>query len=284
MNRLLHSHPRATSLCAAALSLPCLLAACSSQAVEPAASENKSVSSTTSTPTAEASSTQADDTTKAAASDEATRVGKATSADEVGAVAEAAPAKAAGYTQDREVPPGMTEAQMKKIWVPIPPANFAVGKNPRVRLTTSKGAVVLALDPKAAPLHTRSFVYLSKRGYFDNTTFHRWADLTGQGGAIIQGGDPLSRSEATREMAGTGGPGYRIPRERNQLTHKALVIAAARTQDPDSAGSQFYITQAPTDFLDEGDGYTVFGRVVEGGEVAKKLRQDDKILRAQVLK
>lgn len=275
MNRLLQS--RAIPFCAAALALPCLLTACSSQAEEPATSgNNTSASTTTSNTSAPTDAAQAD------AAQPVDATSPAPSADT--APSEAAPAQAAGYREDRQVPPGVTEEQMKKIWVPIPPANFAVGKNPRVRLTTSKGPIVVALDPKAAPLHTRSFVYLSKRGYFDNTVFHRWADLTGAGGAIIQGGDPLSRDAATRQLAGTGGPGYRIPRERNALTHKALVIAAARTQDPDSAGSQFYITQAPTEFLDEGDGYTVFGRVVEGGETAKKLRQGDKILRAQVLK
>ena len=280
MNRLIST--RAIPFYAAALALPCLLTACSSQAEEPATgSNNTSASTTTSGTSAPADAAQAD---AAQAVDATSPAPAAEAAQAEAAPSEAAQAQAAGYREDRQAPPGMTEEQMKKIWVPIPPANFAVGKNPRVRLTTSKGPIVVALDPKAAPLHTRSFVYLSKRGYFDNTVFHRWADLTGAGGAIIQGGDPLSRDAATREMAGTGGPGYRIPRERNALTHKALVIAAARTQDPDSAGSQFYITQAPTEFLDEGDGYTVFGRVVEGGETAKKLRQGDKILRAQVLK
>jgi cyclophilin family peptidyl-prolyl cis-trans isomerase len=191
------------------------------------------------------------------------------------------------YRVDKSIPDGAPPAiakALRGIMVPPPPASLQIGPRPRVKLVTSKGSILLELNPAQAPLHSRSFVYLAKRGYFNNTTFHRWADLTGQGGTIIQGGDALSRSSATREYAGIGSPGYTIPRERNRLKHGALVLAAARSADPNSAGSQFYITQAPTLFLDEGDGYTVFGRVVQGAPVAKKLRQNDRILRAQVVK
>lgn len=164
----------------------------------------------------------------------------------------------------------------------------------RVRLVTSKGPIVLALNGKAAPHHVRSFVYLSRRGFYNGTTFHRYADLlegSGQKGPIIQGGDPLTRNPRTLKALidagagpGIGGPGYQVPRERNNLKHDKLVIAAARSQDPNSAGSQFYITQAPVYFLDEGDGYTVFGKVVEGAANALKLAQGDKITRVEVLK
>jgi peptidyl-prolyl cis-trans isomerase B (cyclophilin B) len=171
--------------------------------------------------------------------------------------------------------------------VPPPPKNMKVPDKVRVRLETSKGPITVELNGKEAPLHVKSFLYLSKRGYFNGTRFHRFADLmegSGQGpGRIIQGGDPLSKKEETRAEAGTGGPGYQIPRERNALKHDRLVIAAARTQDPDSAGSQFYITQDPVYFLDEGDGYTVFGKVVEGQANALKLRQNDVLKRATVL-
>lgn len=273
MNRSIFS--RALSLGAAALALPCLLTACSSQAQEPANSASPTVADAPAPTTATSTNSTASATegTTPEASPVATASDTAADA-----------ASKPSYKVDHQAPPGMTEAQMKKIWVPTPPASFALGAKPRVRLVTSKGAIVVALDPKAAPLHAKSFVYLAKRGYFDGTLFHRWADLTGAGGAIIQGGDPLSRDPKTRPMAGMGGPGYSIPREHNSLKHDALVIAAARSSDPDSAGSQFYIIQAPTYFLDEGDGYTVFGKVTEGGDVAKKLRQDDKIIKAQVLK
>ena len=80
---------------------------------------------------------------------------------------------------------------------------------------------------------------------------------------------------------GLGGPGYNVPLETSDLKHDKLVIAAARSNDPDSAGSQFYITQGATHFLD--GQYTVFGKVVEGGDVALKLQQDDKLISAKVL-
>jgi cyclophilin family peptidyl-prolyl cis-trans isomerase len=186
-------------------------------------------------------------------------------------------------------PPGVTQA-MGSTKVPPPPMTV-VPAIVRVRMVTSKGPIVLALNGKAAPHHVRSFVYLSRRGFYNGTIFHRHADLTGQQGFIIQGGDPLTRNPQTLKALtdagggpGIGGPGYQVPRERNNLKHDKLVIAAARSQDPDSAGSQFYITQAPVYFLDEGDGYTVFGKVVEGAANALKLAQDDKVTRVEVLK
>lgn len=196
---------------------------------------------------------------------------------------------ASPYRVVDEMPDGATPdvAQaMRSTKVPPPPM-AAVPAMVRVRLVTSKGPIVLALNGKAAPHHVRSFVYLSRRGFYNGTTFHRYADLlegSGQKGPIIQGGDPLSRKPQTLNYAGIGGPGYQVPRERNNLKHDKLVIAAARSQDPDSAGSQFYITQAPVYFLDEGDGYTVFGKVVEGAANALKLAQGDKITRVEVLK
>lgn len=173
------------------------------------------------------------------------------------------------------IPPEIQEA-LKKAAVPPPPLNTKLADKVKVVLETSRGPITLELDAKAAPLHVRSFVYLAGKGFFDGTSFHRYADLSGDGkGFIIQGGDPLSKKPATRNFAGVGGPGYEIPREYNDLKHEKLVIAAARSQDPDSAGSQFYITQGAVPFLDEG--YTVFGKVVDGKDAAMKLRQDDSI-------
>lgn len=172
-------------------------------------------------------------------------------------------------------PPGI-----EKLIVPPPPIGFKVPANAKVKFDTTKGTFTIQLNTKEAPLHTKSFYYLVKRGFYNGITFHRYADLTMQGGYIIQGGDPFTRSAETKMYAGQGGPGYEIPRERNKLTHEKLVIAAARSQDPDSAGSQFYFTFAPVPFLDEGDGYTVFGKVVEGGNNVLKLREDDVIKKA----
>ena len=201
--------------------------------------------------------------------------------------AEVPAAEGAKTYRKAETPPGAPPeyvAMLKKVAVPMPPKDFKVAAMPRLKVTTNKGSFTLQLNAKEAPLHTKSFVYLAKRGFYDGTIFHRFADLTGQGGNIIQGGDPLSKSAETRQYAGQGGPGYEVPREHNKLTHEKLVIAMARSSDPDSAGSQFYITQAAVPFLDEGDGYTVFGKVVSGDDVAMKLRQDDSIKKIEVLK
>lgn len=152
-------------------------------------------------------------------------------------------------------------------------------------MTTTRGPITLELNGKLAPLHVKSFVYLSQRGFYDNTVFHRHANLlepTGEG-YIIQGGDALSKHAQYRELVGQGNPGYSVPNESNSMKHDRLVIAAARTDDPDSAGSQFYITQNAVPFLDEMR-YTVFGRVVSGQENALKLRAEDVIKRVEVLK
>ena len=173
-------------------------------------------------------------------------------------------------------PADLREA-LKKVALPPPPGGATPDKV-RVKMETSRGPITFELDGKAAPLHVKSFAYLAQHGFYNGTRFHRHADLLGNDqGWIIQGGDPLSKSAETQQYSGLGGPGYAVPRERNSLTHKKLVLAMARSSNPDSAGSQFYITQNPVPFLDEGAGYTVFGAVVEGGDNALKLTKDDEI-------
>jgi len=166
---------------------------------------------------------------------------------------------------------GMSEAQRKavlKAAVPPPPDSMPVPIKPTLVITTNKGPITIELDGKAAPLHVKSFVYLAGLKFFNGTTFHRYVP-----DFVIQGGDPLTRDEATRGVGGTGGPGYQIPREVNNLTHEQFAVAAARSSDPDSAGSQFYITLKDVHFLDPN--YTVFGKVTKGQDVVLKLRQDD---------
>ena len=167
---------------------------------------------------------------------------------------------------------------MKQVHQQRPPLATKVPDKVRVVMQTSRGPITLELDGKAAPLHVKSFLYLAGKGFYDGTIFHRHQDLTEDGkGFIVQGGDPLSKIPQAVGLEGRGGPGYEIPRENNKLTHQKLVIAAARTPDPNSAGSQFYITQGAVPFLDEGDGYTVFGKVVAGQDVALKLTKGDKL-------
>jgi cyclophilin family peptidyl-prolyl cis-trans isomerase len=175
------------------------------------------------------------------------------------------------------LPPAAANA-LKKVKVPPPPKSMKVPAKATVVLQTSKGPITVELNGTAAPLHVKSFLYLAQRGFFNGTQFHRY-----EPGFVIQGGDPLSKNEATRQYAGVGGPGYEIPREKNALAHEAMVIAAARSQDPDSAGSQFYFTLKPAPFLDQGEGYTVFGKVVSGEATVLKLRKGDTLKSVTVL-
>jgi len=117
---------------------------------------------------------------------------------------------------------------------------------------TNKGAFSFEFFPKDAPKTVQNFVDLANKGFYDGTIFHRVID-----GFMIQGGDPTG--------TGTGGPGYRIKAEFNKHKHVAGTVAMARSADPDSAGSQFYICVAPAPHLD--GQYTVFGQVTEGLDV-----------------
>ncbi len=211
--------------------------------------------------------------------------------------AKTAPAKAPDktYRVVDEAQPGFPPVIVKelhKLAVAPPPASMKVPEKARLLFSTSKGDITVQLNGKAAPLHVKSFVYLAQKGYFNGTTFHRFADLTGGQGdpaRIIQGGDPLSKNLKFRALAGAGGPGYTIPREYNSLRHDAMVLAMARTANPDSAGSQFYFTLDATPFLDkdqaqDGFGYTVFGKVVKGQNVVLKLQQNDVLKRVSVVK
>ena len=173
---------------------------------------------------------------------------------------------------------------MKKVKQMRPPLKMKVPDKARVIMKTNRGPITLELDGKAAPLHVKSVLYLASKNFYDGIIFHRHADLSEDGKSfIIQGGDPLTKYPDAARMFGRGGPSYVIPRERNALTHEKMVIAAARNGgDPDSASSQFYITQDAVPRLDEGDGYTVFGKVVVGKDVAQKLTEGDKILSVKV--
>ncbi len=184
------------------------------------------------------------------------------------------------YKVADEADPGMPPeliAALDKTKVTPPPKSMTVPKTARVKLETTKGPITIELNGQAAPLHVKNFLYLSKIGFYDATVFHRY-----EPGFVIQGGDPLSKNPALKDYFGTGGPGYQVPRERNSLKHDAMVIAAARSQDPNSAGSQFYFTLKSAPFLDEGDGYTVFGKVVGGAENVLKLRAGDKLKKAEI--
>jgi peptidyl-prolyl cis-trans isomerase B (cyclophilin B) len=182
--------------------------------------------------------------------------------------------------------PAEIVAALKKAKVPPPPATLKVADRQRVQLITSKGTIVVELNPQAAPLHAKSFAYLAGRKFFDGTVFHRYVP-----GFVIQGGDPLTKNPQLKEFFGMGGPGYQVPREFNDLKHEQFVLSAARSSDPDSAGSQFYITLEAQPSLDKDtptsvdpNGYTVFGKVVSGSDVVSKLRAGDKLQSATLVK
>ncbi len=140
---------------------------------------------------------------------------------------------------------------------------------------TSKGPIVLELYTKATPVTAGNFVKLVKKGFYNGQTFHRV-----EPGFVIQAGDPNSKNPKNpqaMQKIGTGGPGYSIKLEPAALKfrHTPGVIAMARTADPDSAGSQFYITIGAAPFLD--GQYAVFGKVLKGQDVAQRIQQWDKI-------
>jgi peptidyl-prolyl cis-trans isomerase B (cyclophilin B) len=125
------------------------------------------------------------------------------------------------------------------------------------------GEIVLRFFPDVAPNHVKNFIKLAQEKFYDGTTFHRVIP-----GFMIQGGDPNSKSP-DRSSHGMGGPGHRVKAEFNSKPHKRGILSMARSNDPDSAGSQFFICVNDAHFLDWK--YTVFGEVVSGMEVADKI-------------
>ena len=121
--------------------------------------------------------------------------------------------------------------------------------------------------PQDAPKTVENFVTLAQRGFYDNLTFHRVVP-----DFVVQGGCPKGN--------GTGGPGYTIPAEFNKQKHIRGSVAMARSQHPDSAGSQFYILRKPARGLD--GQYTVFGRVTRGLELVDAIKLGDRIKTVKV--
>ncbi len=146
--------------------------------------------------------------------------------------------------------------------------NFTPGEIKKMAATTAiietrLGNIELKFFPEVAPNHVKNFIDLAKKGFYDGTIFHRVIP-----GFMIQGGDPNSKSP-DRARHGTGGPGYSLKAEFNEKSHKRGTLSMARSNDPNSAGSQFFLCVAPASFHDKQ--YTVFGEVVSGMEVADKI-------------
>src|ERR1700688_3490537 len=136
----------------------------------------------------------------------------------------------------------------------------AEAKTALARITTPKGEIVFKFYPNEAPLHSAAFIKLARAGFYDGLTFHRV-----EPGFVIQGGDPAGN--------GTGGPGYTLDAEFNELPHLKGTVAVARSPNRNSAGSQFYICLEDAPFLNRQ--YTVFGHVVEGQSVVDSIRPGD---------
>lgn len=130
-------------------------------------------------------------------------------------------------------------------------------------IETKFGNIELKLFPEKAPGHVENFLKLAREGFYDGTTFHRIIP-----GFMIQGGDPNSKSE-DKSTHGMGGPGYSIDAEFNDMPHKLGTLSMARSANPNSAGSQFFICAADVSHLD--GQYTVFGEVVSGLDVIEKI-------------
>jgi peptidyl-prolyl cis-trans isomerase B (cyclophilin B) len=139
-------------------------------------------------------------------------------------------------------------------------------------IETEKGSMLIHLCQDDAPATVNNFVSLAQKGFYDGLTFHRVE--TGAGFQLIQGGDPTGN--------GSGGPGYTIKREISpRLTHKEGAVAMARSLDPDSAGSQFYICNCAIPQLD--GGYAVFGYVVDGLDVSRKIVKGDTMQKVTIV-
>lgn len=158
---------------------------------------------------------------------------------------------------------------------------YEVRGNEVAVLNTSRGIIRVRLDGAGAPIHVANFCELALSGFYDGTKFHRYVP-----GFVIQGGDPNTREMSSADVAagipgpagmpGTGGPGYCIREEfttNPNNSHDDGALAMARSQDPNSAGSQFYLCLGSQHGLDSG--YTVFGQTVQGKENISSLRAGD---------
>ena len=132
--------------------------------------------------------------------------------------------------------------------------SFAQSDDVLVILHTNLGKIVIELFPNDAPNHVVNFVKLSENGFYDGTIFHRIIP-----GFMIQGGDPNTK-DGEQSTWGTGGPGNFVNAEFNTIKHNRGIVSMARSADPNSAGSQFFIVHKDSNFLDEQ--YTAFGRIV----------------------
>ena len=131
-------------------------------------------------------------------------------------------------------------------------------------INTTDGIMVAAFWQGEAPNTVANFEKLSKQGFYNGTCFHRIIK-----GFMVQGGDPLTKDPSAEDRWGTGGPGYNVNAEFNDHSHQMGVLSMARSSDPNSAGSQFFICDGNASFLDHQ--YTAFGHLIKGEDVLEKI-------------
>ena len=165
---------------------------------------------------------------------------------------------AAGCSNEKPVAPPVATAAVTN-QTPTAPSAKEVAV-----ITTSEGVMVVEFYPDVAPNHVANFEKLARSGFYDGTAFHRVIP-----GFMIQGGDPNTKNDAAKDSWGMGGPGYTVNAEFNSKHHARGILSMARAQDPNSAGSQFFICHADAGSLD--GQYTVFGNLIKGFDVLDKI-------------
>src|SRR5690348_8577140 len=156
---------------------------------------------------------------------------------------------------------------MMSAWIPVTAVLYAragASVKPNAVIKTKFGDMEIVFFPDKAPNHVQNFIKLAKSGYYNGTIFHRVIP-----GFMIQGGDPNTKDPKRPETYGMGGPTDKLKAEFNDTPHRRGIVSMARTNDPNSAGSQFFIVVKDSNFLD--GQYTAFGEVVKGMEVADKI-------------
>jgi peptidyl-prolyl cis-trans isomerase B (cyclophilin B) len=131
-------------------------------------------------------------------------------------------------------------------------------------INTTEGEMVVEFWPDVAPKTVENFKKLAQKGFYDGTAFHRVIK-----GFMIQGGDPNTKDDSKQNLWGMGDPGYKIKAEFNKNSHVRGVLSMARSNHPDSAGSQFFICHGDPKFLD--GQYTTFGQLIKGDDVLEKI-------------
>ena len=171
-----------------------------------------------------------------------------------------APAAPATVACGAKLPPRHQHPSFKK----APTSRLDPSKTYVVTLKTSCGVIKLQMDPKTAPIAAANFVFLAQKGFYDATWFHRIVPGGAAGLAVIQGGDPKG--------TGQGGPGYSIkdePPKKIKDPYKQYTIAMAKTSQPNSAGSQFFVNSGDNAKLPAD--YALFGKVISGQKVVDKI-------------